>query len=119
MHDEELIKIVGEAANGVIVTTIAYNSESPKEHIRKFAKAYKEKYGNVPNNYAAHGYDALMIIAQAISEIGYDSEKIRDYLYNVKDYPGVSGSTTFDRNGDVIKPARITIIKQGRFQDFE
>jgi branched-chain amino acid transport system substrate-binding protein len=119
MHDEELIKIAGEAANGVIVTTIAYDPESTEENIKEFVETFKEKYGNIPNNYAAHGYDAMMILAKAISEVGYDSEKIRDYIYQIKDYPGISGNTTFDSKGDVIKPPRITIIKNGRFDDFE
>jgi branched-chain amino acid transport system substrate-binding protein len=117
--NEELIKLAGKAAEGIIVTTFAYNPESSQENIKRFVNSYKEKFGIIPNNYAAHGYDALMIIAQAISKVGYNAEKIRDYLYQLKDYPGVSGNTSFDEYGDVIKPPRIMIVKQRQFTNFD
>ncbi|GAH57262.1 unnamed protein product, partial [marine sediment metagenome] len=110
---------VGQAANGVIITTVAYNPKSAQENIQKFINNYKTEYGIAPNSYAAHGYDALMILAKSIMEVGYNSERIRDYLYNVKDYDGVAGNTTFDENGDVIKPPRIMIIIEEQFTEYE
>ncbi|MBC8487226.1 MAG: hypothetical protein H8D45_14450 [Bacteroidetes bacterium] len=46
---------------------------------------------------------------------GYDSDKIKDGLYKLKNYPGVSGITTFDKNGDVIKLVMFKTVKDGRF----
>jgi ABC-type branched-subunit amino acid transport system substrate-binding protein len=37
----------------------------------------------------------------AIKAVGYDSGKIKNYLYGVKDYNGVNGTFGFDKNGDV------------------
>ena len=119
MHDEKLIVLAGNAAEGVIVTTVAYDPDSKEDHISSFVGAYRNRYGASPNNYAAHGYDAMMILAQAISKVGYDSEKIRVYLYQLKDYQGVAGNTSFDSNGDVIKLPKVTIVLQGQFQDYE
>lgn len=31
-------------------------------------KAYEEKYGELPNNYAAEGYDAVWLLARGIKE---------------------------------------------------
>jgi branched-chain amino acid transport system substrate-binding protein len=56
-----------------------------------------------------------MIIAETIRKKGYDGLNIRDGLYKVNNYPGVSGITTFDFNGDVIKPVAIKTVQNGSF----
>ena len=38
---------------------------------------------------------------------------IRDFLYRVRDYAGASGTITFDKNGDVVKPFAIKTIEAG------
>ena len=40
-------------------------SEVPTQ---EFVKAYEEKYGELPNNYAAEGYDAVWLLARGIKE---------------------------------------------------
>ncbi len=116
IESEEVINIAGNAANGVIYTAPTYDYSDPSK--KDFEKKYFEKYKEHSNLYAANSYDALMIIWSAIELVGYDSKKIKDYIYSVKNYPGVGGITTFDKNGDVIKPIKIKTIRGGKFQDY-
>ncbi len=58
-------------------------------------------------------YDAVYLIADAIGKNGYDGEKIRDYLYGVKDYEGAVGKVTIDENGDVILDFSVKQVKAG------
>lgn len=58
-------------------------------------------------------YDAVYLIADAIGKNGYDGEKIRDYLYGVKDYEGAVGKVTIDENGDVILDFSVKRVKAG------
>ncbi|GAI47596.1 unnamed protein product [marine sediment metagenome] len=51
----------------------------------------------------------------AIEKGGYNSERIKNILYGVKNYPGVNGSLTFDSNGDVIKSLVIKTVRNGKF----
>lgn len=46
-------------------------------------------------------YDAAKILAEVIAKAGTDPEKIKNELYNVKDYQGVNGPITIDENGDI------------------
>lgn len=51
------------------------------------------------------GYDNIKILADIMKRVGTDATKIKDELYKVKDYPGVSGSITIDKNGDLTTAA--------------
>jgi branched-chain amino acid transport system substrate-binding protein len=117
-EDGELLKIAGKNAEGVIYTTPYFNINDSSKAFTDFREKYMAKYKEDPDVYAAHGYDAMKIIAEAVAHSGNDAEKIKSYLYNVKNYDGVSGNTTFDQNGDVIKPVMFKIVKDGKFQIF-
>jgi branched-chain amino acid transport system substrate-binding protein len=66
--------------------------------------------------FAAEGYDVVRLVADAIAAArgsAFNGPGIRDFLYGVRDYAGASGTITFDRNGDVIKPYAIRTIEGG------
>lgn len=69
--------------------------------------------------FTAAAYDAVYLIANAIAKDGYDSEKIRDYLYAVKDYDGAAGKITIDENGDPIIDYSIKQAKNGELVDLK
>jgi len=78
-----------------------FNSSDPRPDVQAFVNAYKARYGQIPNAYAALAYDATKLLAQAIEKVGPDRAKIRDYLANLDaPYVGVTGKTIFDQNGD-------------------
>jgi branched-chain amino acid transport system substrate-binding protein len=78
-----------------------FNANDPRADVQAFVNAYKVRYGEVPNAYAALAYDATKLVAQAIDKVGPDRTKIRDYLANLDaPYVGVTGRTSFGENGD-------------------
>ena len=54
--------------------------------------------------FAALSYDMTRMAAEAIAKKGNDPDAVRAYLDTVKDFDGVTGKLSFDKNGDVIKP---------------
>jgi len=72
------------------------------ERATKFLSAYKEAFGEDPlyTYYTGAAYDAVYLFAQGIERYGEDTDKIKDYLYNVE-YDGTIGRYSFDENGDV------------------
>jgi len=48
-----------------------------------------------------NGYDAVNLLAKIIAEVGTDSNAVKDALYQVEGYKGVSGTITIDENGDL------------------
>ena len=88
------------------------NAPKAKSLLAKY-KAQAKEDAPFPG-YMAGAYDAVYIISDAISKSGYDGEKIRDYLYGVKDYNGAVGKINIDKNGDVILAYSIKQVKSGQ-----
>jgi branched-chain amino acid transport system substrate-binding protein len=84
-----------------------------------FVSAYRVKYGQDPDILAGYGYDVVNIAAKAIDQAakngGVTPDNIKTALYAIKDYPGVTGKTSFDSNGDVLKELRMMQVKDGKF----
>ncbi|MFH1900218.1 MAG: ABC transporter substrate-binding protein [Patescibacteria group bacterium] len=115
--DPVFLEVAGNLADGIIFSGTDFSRKINPE----FWDLYNNKFGKNPNIYAGQSYDCLMILANIIKEkckTG-DSVCVKDELYKVKNYPGVSGLTTFDENGDVIKPIVIKVIKNGQFVPYE
>lgn len=82
---------------------------------KKFVEDYKKKFNSNPDMYAANGYEAVYILAEAIKKAGGgDREKIRTAMSQIKDLPGICGPTTFDQNGQAAKGLLFVKIENGK-----
>ncbi len=111
-QNPEVLREAGEAANGATyILAAAATGAAPDT----FARAYEAKFNHKPEIFAAEGYDVMRLIAAALAAAGPapSGPAIRDFLYGVKNYAGASGTITFDRNGDVVKPYAIMAIEAG------
>lgn len=100
----EFRSILGGAVDGTFFAAPAFDPTADDERIQHFVAAYKSAYEQEPDNVAACAYDAVQIFAKAASELKpFSQDNVKSFLYGLKGYPGVSGSITFDANGDVEK----------------
>ena len=78
--------------------------DSNNVKVAKYLSDYQKNFGSKPQYlfWAAASYDAVNIFAEAIKKVGYDSVKIKDFIHNMKEYDGVLGKYSFDKNGDVV-----------------
>jgi len=109
-----LIEIGGEAVEGIYATSGFY-PDDPTPAVQNFVNAYKEKYGEEPDMFAAQGYDAALIVINAIKTKGASSEEIREGIAATKDFPGITGKTSIDEEGDTIKDVLILKVEGGKF----
>jgi branched-chain amino acid transport system substrate-binding protein len=113
VENPDVLRQAGEAANGAIYILAAPAAGAAPD---KFVRAFEGKFGHRPEVFAAEGYDVVRLVADAIAAArgsAFNGPGIRDFLYGVRDYAGASGTITFDRNGDVIKPYAIRTIEGG------
>ncbi len=101
---------VGDDAAGVILTQSVFEPDSEHAHVKNFVEGYEAKYGEKPDIYAAHGYDAMKIVAAALAGRPALAGEVVKGLRDVKDFPGVTGSINFDEKGDVQKFPRLYVI---------
>ncbi len=113
------IEADGALAEGVHVSS-AYLPDRPDERNVAFVADYARAYpGQRPDHRGAGAYDAVRLLARAISEAGAGRQAIRDYLAKVgrgkAPFEGVTGTVAFDSNGDVPgKQVVIGVIHGGR-----
>lgn len=92
-----------------------YSSADPRPIVQNFLKAYETKYGAAPDALAVLAYDAANFLMSAIQATGNaDPEKVKDTMLTVK-VEGISGEIVMNENGDPIKAAAITQVKDDKF----
>lgn len=102
---------VGEAAKDVVLTQIFFELDSEHAHVQKFVEGFEQKFGEMPELYAAYGYDALQVIAAAVEgRPALPSEVHKGLRDSIKEFPGVTGAIQFDEKGDVQKFPRVYVI---------
>lgn len=111
----DVVEVAGNAAEGTVYSFPSYDPEKGGDVVKEFARKYREKYGRLPDPEAAFSYDALKILASVMSQVGFKAVSIKEGLYKVKDYHGVTGITSFDESGDVVKPIGFKIVKNGQY----
>ncbi|MSU00216.1 ABC transporter substrate-binding protein [Tissierella pigra] len=113
---EEFLEIGGDAVEGAVYST-HFTSESPVTEVSKtFLEDYRNKFNKEANAFAALGYDAYMIIIDAIEKAGEaDSVLIRDNIAATEGFIGATGNISLDINGDAVKSAVINKVQNGKF----
>lgn len=111
--DEKLVTAQG--AEGAIFTIpVSNESESFKTTFLTFASRT-----DMPV-FVTQTYDAVKILAQVMQKAGTDPTEMKNELYKVQDYQGVSGPISFDSNGDLTTAAYdVMVIKSGKAEKYQ
>ncbi len=113
-------------AEGVMLLT-PFAADATDAATVKFVTAYKEKYGETPNQFAADAYDAIYIIKKAIEEADVKSDMsisdMSDALKVAMTKISVDGLTgagmTWEATGEVNKAPRAVVIQNGTYVSAE
>jgi branched-chain amino acid transport system substrate-binding protein len=118
-HSNSLIRIAGQYVQGALMPD-GFFAESTSPAVKNFVAKFEETYQEKPDFIEAVVFDSAMIIFHAVSRphIRYRNE-IRDELLNLDNFPGITGFTRFDENGEVQKKLHLLRIKGKRFVELE
>lgn len=121
MGSHQMIETLGPAGEGLLFNTVLnYGTPSPKE--QAFLDAYNQQYNSVPPTFAAVGYDAAYLLAEAIKIAGGDTSKLSDAIRSIKDFKGVQGTFSFspqNHNGLQMGCYVMAIVKDGNYYPAE
>ncbi len=113
----ELIEIGGSASDGILITSHYHPEAELSPASKPFVEAFEEEYGERPSAFAALGYDAYMLVVDAIERAGStDPKAIRDAMAETTDFQAVTGTITLDENGDAVKDAVILKVEDDEFK---
>jgi branched-chain amino acid transport system substrate-binding protein len=114
--NQALLEIGGKAVDGCYFTN-HFSPDDPTPIVKEFVAKFQEKYGAPPDTFAALGYDAARLLADAIKRAGStDSKALRDALAETAGFEGVTGRISFDANRNASKPGLIVTVKGGKFE---
>lgn len=113
------IEQTGESSEGVFLTQAAFDANSEDPKVQKFVTAFHGKYGLSPDLYAAHGYDAMMVLIAGIQAGELVPTELWQKVRGLRDFTGVTGTIQFDERGDVQKYPRVYVVEDGNLKDYE
>ncbi len=109
-------------AEGVMLLT-PFNADAEDEATKNFVKTYQDKYGEVPNQFAADAYDCVYAIYNALTEAGVTADMsagdICDKMvaqFTAMTFDGLTGEgMTWDASGAVTKSPKGMVIQDGAY----
>ena len=111
-------------AEGAYLLT-PFSADAQDEKTVNFVKAYKEKYNEVPNQFAADAYDCVYAVYEACNNAGITADmSAQDVCAALADqfasgkfvFSGITGNNmTWDSTGAVSKSPMAVVIKDGKY----
>lgn len=115
----KLTEIGGESVEGNYFSN-HYTVEDPRPEVQNFIKNYKARFGTTPDSLAALAYDSAQVLFDSLKRANtIDGEKLRDAIAATKDFPGVTGIITLNKERDAVKSAVVLQVKDGLFKFVE
>jgi branched-chain amino acid transport system substrate-binding protein len=113
-------------AEGLYMLT-PFSADAEDEKTANFVKKYTDKYGEIPNQFAADAYDCIYAIKQAIDNAGITSDMSTDDItaamikeFTSMTFDGITGlSMTWSESGEVSKAPKAVIIENGVYVGVE
>lgn len=113
--DEKFVETAGAANASNIYYTAHFSTSAPaSDKVPAFVDAFQKKYNTAPSQFAALAYDAVYMVKQAAEKEGTDSASIQKGLANLKDFKGVTGSISIDKNHNPEKSAVVLGLTNGK-----
>jgi branched-chain amino acid transport system substrate-binding protein len=102
----KLFEIGGDSLVGSYFSN-HYSVDDPDPMVQQFIQKYKAAYkGEVPDGLAAMGYDAALVLVDALKRANSTSRAdIRTAIAATENFRGVTGVITIDKNRNASKPA--------------
>ena len=109
-------QVGGAAVEGATFSTFFANDVPINKTSEAFLKAFRDEYKKEPPAVAALGYDAYLVVLDAIKRANSaEPEKIREALTQTKDFEGSAGSITINAERNADKAAVFKTVKDGKF----
>ena len=129
LPDPKYIELAGKASEGdrmpatkLMVADALPDTDPQKPVIEEFIRLYTQEYGyhkQFPiNTHSGYAWDAIMIVANAMQQVGTEAGALRAAIEQTQGYVGVSGVynlTAEDHNGLNVDSMVIVQVKGGKF----
>ena len=110
----KLVEIAGKEATNKCYFSNAYTAEDKDPGVQKFISAYKAKFNKVPDVFALEGYNAGLVLFNALKTANSaDGTKIAEALAKTKDLQVANGKFSYDEYHNPVTTALVIELKDG------
>ena len=103
-----------------IYQTTNFAPEMPGEAVKQFSNAYMTAFGTAPDGIASSGYDAMLLLANAIEQANStDPVAMRDALAATQGFQGSTYISHYDENRHPVKSLAILTVRDGKLQTYK
>lgn len=107
-------------AEGVMLLT-PFSADADDERTQSFVAKYQERYGEVPNQFAADAYDCIYALYQACTNANATADMTAEELnelmkeqFTTMTFDGLTGTgATWNENGQITKEPKGMVIQNG------
>ncbi|MFZ1955686.1 MAG: penicillin-binding protein activator [Desulfobacterales bacterium] len=118
-HSPKMIEMARDYVQGAIMPD-GFFPESQNGRVREFVKLFEDTYAETPGVIAATAYDAAMMLFQICQHPDVQSRTaIKEELLRLRDFPGVTGLTSFDGQRDALKELSMLRIEGDGFVELK
>ncbi|MDT8440908.1 MAG: penicillin-binding protein activator [Desulfuromonadales bacterium] len=112
-NDPEALRPAGRFIEGAIFTD-GFFRHSPYPFVQEFVERYFSLYGQDPTILEAQGYDTAGILLTLLNRPDVQTrEDLHQALLTMDNFPGVTGATRFDAEGEADKVLFLLQIRDG------
>lgn len=101
------------------IYTSSFFVDNHSQNVMNFVQKYKQKFGRTPDTITAHCVDTVRLLAQCIYAGGFNREAIKNELLRIKDFPGLTGKTTFGGSRDAEKQLLFLTVNAGEIEKIQ
>lgn len=118
MSIADVSKVAGKILDDRTYFALWRNFDALTDKQKEFADQYRKKFDKEPGDYLFYnvlGYDGLMVLREAIKNSDFSGEGIKNALYKIQNFDGLSGHISIDETGiNRDSKAMIVMYKDGK-----
>ncbi|MGB8426730.1 MAG: penicillin-binding protein activator [Desulfobacterales bacterium] len=108
-HSPKMIEMAKDYVQGAIMAD-GFFPESQNGRVREFVEQFEDAYGETPGVIEATAYDTALMLFQICQNPDVQSRtNVKEALLRLRDFPGVTGLTSFDGSREAAK--QLTILR--------
>ena len=113
-HSPKLLEMAKNYIQGAVFSS-GFLTESENPRVLDFVTDYKNNFGATPEILAANGYDTICLLKTIFSENRPQTrDNLRQALLDMPVFQGVTGSFSFDAEGEALKTPLLLTISGNR-----
>jgi ABC-type branched-subunit amino acid transport system substrate-binding protein/TolA-binding protein len=118
-HSDRLIEMAQQFVQGAIMVD-GFFAESNSQKVKDFVEMFEETFDEKPGFIEAVAYDTAIMLFNLVSRPDIQSRsELKNEIWNLQDFHGLTGMTSFDNTGSADKELYLLQIKGDKFIELE